>query len=400
MPQVALQTPPTPRIEHPRYEPERCMVRGCHRLAQSRQLCRRHLSEWRAECPERIPAARPPGRGRVRGTRDWTQDEDDLLSRRWGRSKPQSLARQLDRSYHAVRIRAKRLGLSLRGCDGAYSASELARLLGVCSQTITRSWIPRGLEARRSATASPDALRTRPWRIEPEALADFFRRRPEAYDHTALSGSLQHRLGLAALPERPVAKVVPCTRCGRSWRVALSDPQPKCLGCHSVMGPWARDYADRIDRPAPRRAPTLAECEYYDAAADRLRCLHCGRSYRAITGNHVRQHGYADTAEYRRHYGLHPRAPLLCRGMVEDMGPKISKNWGKRRGRQPTPAYRRTGYRRYWSDVEREWLRIAWPVMSTREIAEGLGRKPRQVRNYGYMMGLRRRPAQGEETPR
>ena len=372
---------------HPQYDPEQCLEHGCHNVAMRRRLCLKRYRERQAEAPDTVPPAKPIVGGSQPGRRAWTAEEIGYLEESWGKVKPQTIARRLDRSYLAIKLKARRLGLRLAG-DG-YTARQIEGLLGLSDKTIVHQWGTHGLRIVRHQIGSLNGS-PRPCSIQPEDVRKFLIAHPEAYNWERLDDLTRRQLGIEDMPVRPVAKVVECRRCEQEYRVRLDDHHPRCYQCQSVMSGWAKGYADKIQIRYPDRAPTLDECEYYDPATDRLQCLHCKQWFKSITGLHVQQHGYRDLAHYREHFGLHPRSPNHSRGVVALMGPKITRNWGKYRGDPPRPAYRRTGYRRPWTDAEREWLRDNW-YRPLPELAAHLGRKRKQVRNYARtFMGLLR----------
>jgi hypothetical protein len=87
----------------------------------------------------------------------WTTEEVTYLESRFGRRSDEKIARHLGRTVVGMRIKAKRLGL--RKKDAGYTATELARLMGVDSSTVSKSWIRRGgLSSRRPYRQGPHPI--------------------------------------------------------------------------------------------------------------------------------------------------------------------------------------------------------------------------------------------------
>ena len=64
--------------------------------------------------------------------RKWTQEEYDYLQEKWGTISLQSIARYLDRSENAIRIKVQRLGLGPFLEGGEYvSWNQLLIALGI-----------------------------------------------------------------------------------------------------------------------------------------------------------------------------------------------------------------------------------------------------------------------------
>ena len=246
-------------MAHSPYKPEICIEPGCPNIVMGRGLCSKHLRQRQRE-GRPLPPAQPTLGGSKPGRRMWTPEEDAYLEERWGQATPQAIARRLDRTYTAVRLRAKRRGLRLRGVDGSYSARELERELGLCERTVSREWRAAGLRFGRTCTAG--AMRIN--RILPSELRRFLIARPEAYDWTQLSLAARHRMGLSIMPVRPAAKIVQCKRCQHECTLPLDAVFQRCPRCQSIMSKWAVGYV----RGAGRSLVTCLRCGEEFASRD------------------------------------------------------------------------------------------------------------------------------------
>lgn len=85
--------------------------------------------------------------------RSWTKDEIEYLSENWGRFTIPQLAKKLNRSENAVKIKIVRFGLG-RAVTNAncLNARQLSDLMGVDVHAVTDYWIPKcGLKAKHKA---------------------------------------------------------------------------------------------------------------------------------------------------------------------------------------------------------------------------------------------------------
>ncbi len=117
---------------------------------------------------------------------DWTQAEDDLVLETW--QYVPSHARRLfaaagyKRSATAIVNRRKRLGLRAREREDVYTASRVAKMLGVDPSTVT-TWIEKGLlDAWHRGTARTPQQGGDGYYIAPSALRGFIRENPERVD--------------------------------------------------------------------------------------------------------------------------------------------------------------------------------------------------------------------------
>src|SRR3954447_14197599 len=76
--------------------------------------------------------------------RRWTAEEDDVLEAMLGEHRSEAIARRLGVSETRVNNRISNLGLSRR-VEGAYSANELATVLGLEGNWIRRFLLGTGL---------------------------------------------------------------------------------------------------------------------------------------------------------------------------------------------------------------------------------------------------------------
>lgn len=104
--------------------------------------------------------------GMARHNRRWTQDEDQVLRELAGTMRTEHLARKLGRTVGAVWSRCSYLKISLYAEDGRYTASELARALGLPRNTVI-SWCRSGIvKARKVGRRTRSGM----WRIDWDGL--------------------------------------------------------------------------------------------------------------------------------------------------------------------------------------------------------------------------------------
>lgn len=127
-------------------------------------------------CACRSHAGRPWNR-----PEHWTTEEVAYLEAWFGRRSDESIAKHLGRTVVGIRLKAKRLGI--RKKDAGYTATELARLMGVDPSTVSKGWVRRGgLRSRRAYRQGPnwihliaeddveEFIRTRGWWIDWEKV--------------------------------------------------------------------------------------------------------------------------------------------------------------------------------------------------------------------------------------
>jgi len=120
--------------------------------------------------------------------------------------------RKLKRSRVALLLKAKRLGINRTYNAGHYTATLLARMLGIDSHKITDQLIPRGLKAHRCAANRPI------WHVTVDDLKEFLQRWPEAYDYRNADEDARMALEFDELPEPPKEKLVECRGRQKCWQ--------------------------------------------------------------------------------------------------------------------------------------------------------------------------------------
>jgi len=250
------------------YNPELCIEPGCPNIVMGRGLCSKHLRRRQRE-GRPLPPAQPIVGGSKPGRRTWTPEDDAYLEERWGQATPQAIALRLGRTYTAVRLRAKRMGLGLRGLDGSYSARELERELHLCDRAVSRQWRAKGLRFGRTCTAGAQRIN----RIMPAELRRFLIAHPEAYDWTQLSHADRTRLGLGIMPVRPTAKIVRCKRCRSEHTLPLDAVFARCPRCQSIMSKWAVGYVREV------RSPRFSVSGNSLKAGRQTTCLRCLKEF-------------------------------------------------------------------------------------------------------------------------
>src|SRR5437762_13813147 len=102
----------------------------------------------------------------VRHRRRWSAAEDAMLEDLLGSRSTRSVARRTGRTVQAVWARASYLRLSAYSADGRYTASELARLLGVPVNTVLL-WCQNGyVRATKLGRSASGGM----WRIDWDGL--------------------------------------------------------------------------------------------------------------------------------------------------------------------------------------------------------------------------------------
>jgi hypothetical protein len=107
----------------------------------------------------------------------WTEQEEAYLYDAWGLVSEASICRNLDRTPVAVRLKAKRLGLTKK--LNLFTARDVARVFRVDDKKVVR-WIADGKLAARRAPFRQG--RNLVWSISIEALEDFIKEWPAEFD--------------------------------------------------------------------------------------------------------------------------------------------------------------------------------------------------------------------------
>lgn len=110
----------------------------------------------------------------------WTPKEYEYLEENWGRFTIPQLAKKLNRTENAVKIKIFRRGLG-RAVENAncLNANQLSDLMKIDSHTVTDYWIPKcGLKAKRKA---PHGERKQ-WFINMESLLSWLEENQDKWD--------------------------------------------------------------------------------------------------------------------------------------------------------------------------------------------------------------------------
>lgn len=78
----------------------------------------------------------------------WSEEELKILENMWGRSSLNKIAKRLNRTENAVKIKARRMFGNKAEHKGLYTGADLARAIGVESKTINY-YIKKGLKYRK-----------------------------------------------------------------------------------------------------------------------------------------------------------------------------------------------------------------------------------------------------------
>lgn len=68
--------------------------------------------------------------------RKWTEEEIDILKKRWGKSKIKNISKKINRTEIAIKIKAKRLGLG--GLKKYFSQREVYMMLSISQKTLKK----------------------------------------------------------------------------------------------------------------------------------------------------------------------------------------------------------------------------------------------------------------------
>lgn len=111
-----------------------------------------------------------------RGRKDWTPEEEERLAQLLETRSAADAARILGRGIISVKLKAKRLGVSLRSKYGWYSASDIADVLGIDIHRVV-DWIDAGLlPGYYHYGGDRSAKGARSWHIKESDFANFLRR--------------------------------------------------------------------------------------------------------------------------------------------------------------------------------------------------------------------------------
>ena len=124
--------------------------------------------------PRRRFEFRESSNGRPRMYRAWTPAEERYLATNWGRTSQRAMRVKLGRSWHDIKLAARRMELSKYDEEYGYPLEVVATVTGRDKDTLRR-WIEIGfLKGRRRCTDRPNDL----WGISPVILSKWMREHP------------------------------------------------------------------------------------------------------------------------------------------------------------------------------------------------------------------------------
>ncbi len=136
-------------------------------------------------------------RGQIQGLklskkehRDWTEEELEYLGDAWGVRSDEEICKHLNRSLPGVILAVKR-HLKINRKMNMLTASELARVFGVDSKTITGTWMRKGFLQGRKAYAR--CGNNRMWFFTDENVEACLRQRPWLADLARIEDRNQFR---------------------------------------------------------------------------------------------------------------------------------------------------------------------------------------------------------------
>ena len=110
---------------------------------------------------------------------DWSREEVELMQELWGTYTIPQIAKRLNRSVLAVKVKSGRLGLGRYVNSSQYiTANQAAVLLQVDNHTVTDVWIPAGL---RFTWKAPQGKRKYRY-IRMDDLLEWLRENPDRWD--------------------------------------------------------------------------------------------------------------------------------------------------------------------------------------------------------------------------
>lgn len=117
---------------------------------------------------------------------NWTEEDDSVLSEKYGLVSDQALAKRLGRTVLAIRARASKLHLIRT--QNFLTGSDVADIFGIDVGTISKVWITKGLLKARKARVGSG--RSQPWHIEEADLIDFIKNHQDRYDPARVNPEL------------------------------------------------------------------------------------------------------------------------------------------------------------------------------------------------------------------
>ena len=110
---------------------------------------------------------------------DWTAEEVELMEELWGTYTIPQIAKRLDRSPNAVKVKSTRLGLGRYVNSSQYvTANQVAVLMKVDIHTVTDVWIPAGLRFTWKAPLGRRKFR----HIQMDHLVDWLKKNQDRWD--------------------------------------------------------------------------------------------------------------------------------------------------------------------------------------------------------------------------
>lgn len=110
---------------------------------------------------------------------DWSREEVELMQELWGTYTIPQIAKRLNRSVLAVKVKSGRLGLGRYVNSSQYiTANQAAVLLQVDIHTVTDVWIPAGLRFTWKAPQGKRKFRY----IRMDDLLEWLRENPDRWD--------------------------------------------------------------------------------------------------------------------------------------------------------------------------------------------------------------------------
>jgi hypothetical protein len=116
----------------------------------------------------------------------WTEEDIALLSEKYGLISDRALAKKLGRTVGAMRARASLLHIVRT--QNFLTASDVADIFGIDSNTLSKVWIPRGLLKAKKANVGSG--RSQPWHIEEKDLVEFIKNHQDRYDPARVNPEL------------------------------------------------------------------------------------------------------------------------------------------------------------------------------------------------------------------
>lgn len=174
--------------------------------------------------------------------RPWTQAETAQLREWYGENAVADIAQTLGRSENAVRVRAKRLHLDVRG--GFLTARQVADILGVDSHTPCR-WARAGLLSMHRTDTLTAHGTARLWACRMADLEAFVRRCPEMVEPSRVEAGFWRNLAEQAHRKADFLSI--------DEAAVLLGVSAHCVRAHVLSGQVPGVHAPKLDRGGRRR---------------------------------------------------------------------------------------------------------------------------------------------------